>query len=73
MHLWHKWKTVRTSCAVATLRQTWTRPAPAKVQVIGELQRCAKCGAERGVLHFPNGDALVVHAAFITESRPPLV
>lgn len=66
MHFWHKWKTVEKHKCIAGGIQFGR---DVEKQVIAELQRCEKCNAERGLLHFLDGDTQVINADFITKAK----
>ena len=68
MHLWHKWKTVRKFKTIAIASSSLTHMKDVKHQVIGELQQCAKCGAERGRIHTLDRGIHVVDAEFMKGS-----
>jgi len=63
MHLWHTWETKSRRKATASYSGGLLAPARS-YDVIAELQKC-KCGKERGLLRFLDGDVKEIHPDFI--------
>jgi len=69
MHLWHKWKTVEKVKGTATVNGLVTKWRDSEICVVRELQRCAKCGRERGLLHTMTGSVREIDPEFIRSSN----
>jgi hypothetical protein len=69
MHLWHKWKTVEKNKGTATINGFLTRWKDEEQPIVAELQRCEKCGAERGLMHMLNGETRAIDPDFIRSSN----
>jgi hypothetical protein len=72
MHLWHKWKTIEKSKGTATVNGCLTRWKDEEQPIVAELQRCEKCGAERGLMHMLNGETRAIDPEFIRSSNDML-
>ena len=67
MHLFHKYEKVLTKMATMCFPGGILR-GPAEEKVIAEIQICKKCGKERGIIYFQNGNTQNIHPDYIRHS-----